>query len=186
MEVPLFVALIAAAGAIVASVVSAGAQRGLRRLENSLEGTKRAVAFRTEQLTLLYLPVSMHLRATRALSTSHYGADDAIAQEVEHALHEHNKAIVDSMLNASMYLEPDAPDAVAVELLAHLLQWETLYGLKYQKKPAFHHPIWEEIRRLNYSKFPDGAAEYFHERSKQIRSELHADLRSPPRRLTPR
>ena len=178
-DLPVVVAMIAAVSAIVAALVSAAAQRHVRRLEQRFEGTKRAVAFRTDQLTKLYLPVSMHLRATRALSTSHYGADNAVSHEVEQALHEHNKAIVDCLQNSSMYLEPDAPDAAAIDLLAHLLQWETLYNLKYQKRPAFQHPIWEEIRRLNYSQFPDGAAEYFHDRSKQIRRDLHADLRAP-------
>lgn len=41
----------------------------------------------------------MHLRATRALATTHYKADDDYREEIEHALHEHNKVIVECLLN---------------------------------------------------------------------------------------
>src|SRR5262245_16658805 len=119
----------------------------------------------------------MHLRATRALATTHYDADERTRTEIEHALHEHNKSIVECLLSSSMYLEPDAPDAASVELLEHLLQWETLYKLKYQSKRAFSYPIWEEIRRLGYSKFPEDAAEHFHMTASRIRTELHDELR---------
>jgi hypothetical protein len=177
LEVPIVAAIISAAAAVIAVVVSALAQRSAKRVERQLEGAKRSLAFRTDQLAKLYLPVSMHLRATRALATTHYQADDATQQEVEHALHEHNKAIIDCLLNSSMYLEPDVPHSASIELLEHLLQWETLYKLKYQEEPAFTHPIWDEIRRLGYTKFPESAAEHFHTTATRIRSDLHRELR---------
>ena len=180
MDIPILVAIISAMAAITAAVVSAAAQRGVKRIEQRFEGAKRSLAFRTEQLSKLYLPVSMHLRATRALATAHYDADEGTRREIEHALHEHNKAIVECLLNASMYLEPDAPDPASTELLDHLLQWETLYKLKYQAKPAFSDPIWSEIRRLGYSEFPDGADEYYHVTASTIRAHLHAELKAPP------
>ncbi|MGQ0600607.1 MAG: hypothetical protein ACT4QE_02800, partial [Anaerolineales bacterium] len=150
MEVAIVVAIISAVAAITAAVVSALTQRSVKRFEQRFEGAKRSLTFRSDQLAKLYLPVSMHLRATRALATTHYEADAATRREIEHALHEHNKVIVECLLTSSIFLEPDAPDAASTELLEHLLQWETLYRLKYQPKPAFSDPIWAEIRRLGY------------------------------------
>ena len=178
MEIPIVVAIISAAAAVTAAIVSAAAQRAVKRIEARFEGTKRSLAFRSDQLAKLYLPVSMHLRATRALATTHYNADEGTRQEIEHALHEHNKAIVECLLNASMYLEPDAPDAASIEVLEHLLQWETLYKLKYQAKPAFADSIWAEIRRLGYTKFPEDAAEHFHVTASRIRKGLHGELKA--------
>jgi hypothetical protein len=180
MDVPIVIAIIGAVSALIAALVSAAAQRSVRRLEQRFAGNARTIAFRTDQLTKLYLPVSMHLRATRALATTHYEADDSTNQEVEHALHEHNKAIVESLLSVSMYVEPDAPEAATIGLLEHLLQWETIYKLKYQEKRSYKHPIWKEIRRLGYSRFPDGAAEHFHSTATELRAELHAQLCATP------
>ena len=178
MEIPILAAVIGAAAALTAALISAAVQRSVKRIEQRFQGTSRSLAFQTEQLSKLYLPVSMHLRATRALATTHYGADEATRREIEHALHEHNRAIVECLLNVSMYLEPSAPVAASTDLLVHLLQWETLYKLKYQDKPAFLHPIWEEIRRMGYSKCPEGAAEHFHETASRIRADLHAQLKT--------
>lgn len=178
--IPIIIAVISAAGAIVATLLSAAAQRNVRRFEQRFEGSKRAITFLTDQLAKLYLPVSMHLRATRALASTHYGADAATRQEIEHALHEHNRAIIDCLLTSAMYLDPHAPEAATIQLLEHLLQWENLYKLKYQKKPAFNNPIWEEIRRLGYTKFPEEAAKHFHDMALKIRTDLHTQLQSPP------
>ncbi|MGH9848140.1 MAG: hypothetical protein ACREEM_56375 [Blastocatellia bacterium] len=178
MEIPIIVAIISAATAVTAAIVSAAAQRSVKRIEQRFEGAKRSLAFRSDQLAKLYLPVSMHLRATRALATTHYDADEDTRTEIEHALHEHNKVIVECLLSSSMYLEPDAPDAASVELLEHLLQWETLYKLKYQSKPVFSHPIWAEIRRLGYTKFPDDAAEHFHVTASRVRNKLNGELKA--------
>ena len=178
MQIPIVVAIISAATAIIAAIVSAAAQRGVKRIEQRFEGAKRSFTFRSDQLAKLYLPVSMHLRATRALATTHYEADTVTRKEIEHALHEHNKVIVECLLASSMYLEPDAPGSASIDLLQHLLQWETLYKLKYRSKPAFSHPIWEEIRRLGYTKFPDEAAEHFHITASRIRTELHSELQN--------
>ena len=87
------VAIISAATAIAAAVLSAAAQRSVKRVEQRFEGAQRSLAFRSDQLARLYLPVSMHLRATRALATTHYTADEATQTEIEHALHEHNKVV---------------------------------------------------------------------------------------------
>lgn len=178
MEIPIVVAIISAATAIVAAIVSAAAQRGVKRVEQRFEDDKRSFTFRSDQLARLYLPVSMHLQATRALATTHYKADAATRKEIEHALHEHHKLIVECLMTSSMYLEPGAPDAASVGLLGHLLQWETLHKLKYQSKPAFSVTIWEEIRRLGYNSFPDQAAEHFHTTAARIRTELHGELKA--------
>jgi len=118
------------------------------------------------------------LKEELALANTHYGADKATRQQIEHALHEHNRAVVDCLLASSMYLEPDAPEAATIELLEHLLQWENLYKLKYQGNPTFDVSIWDEIRRLGYTQFPDGAAEHFHDTARNIRMNLHKQLRS--------
>lgn len=177
IEIEIIVATVSAAAAIVAAFLSASAQRAVQRLDQRFEGAKRSLAFRSDQLEKLYLPVSMHLRANRALATTHYRADEDTRTEIEHALHQHNKIIVECLLNSFMYLEPDAPESVSIELLEHLLQWETLYKLKYQSTPAFSDSIWAEIRRLGYTKFPEEAAKHFHQVASVVRAELHSELR---------
>lgn len=177
MDASVAAAIVGASSAVVAALVSAAAQRNVRRLEERFEGSRQVTAFLGDQLSKLYLPVSMHLRATRALATTHYQADDATQREVEHALREHNKTIIACLLNSAMYLDSDAPEEVTVALLEHLLQWENVYMLKYQYK-AFDAPIWDEIRRLGYSRFPDEAAEHFHVAASRIRKELHDRLQS--------
>lgn len=177
MDTSVLIAVIAAASAISAALIAAVMQRNVRRLEEQFEERKQVNAFLGDQLTRLYLPVSMRLRATRALANTHYQADAATRREIEHALREHNKAITTCLLESAMYLDPDAPDEVTVALLQHLLQWENVYILKYQYK-VVDAPIWDEIRRLGYSRFPDEAAEHFHETSSRIRKELHARLQA--------
>ena len=115
-------AIISAAIAIAVAFLFAAAQRGVKRVEQQFEGAKRSFAFRSNQLAKLYLPVSMHLQATRALATTHYEANETTRTEIEHAFHEHNKVIVECLLGSSMYFEPDAFESAFIELLEHLLQ----------------------------------------------------------------
>lgn len=176
MEIPIIVAVLGAASAVVAAVVSARAQHNVRQLGERFEQHRQVTAFLTEQLSKLYLPVSMHLRATRALASTHYEADEATKEDIEHALRHHNNAIVECLMTWSMYLDPNAAEEVAIGLLEHLLQWESVYNLKY-KYGELSGPVWDGIRHFGYRRFPDEAADHFHEKAAEIREELHERLR---------
>jgi hypothetical protein len=176
MEIPIIVAIVGAISAVVAAIVSAMAQRNVRQLQERFEKHRQVTTFLSDQLSKLYLPVSMHLRATRALSNTHYEADDATKKEIEHALREHNKVIVERLLTCSMYLDPGAAEDVTVALLEHLLQWESVYKLKYDYG-RYTRPVWDGIRHFGYRRFPDEAADYFHKRAIEIREDLHNRLR---------
>ena len=176
------VAILGAVGAIAAASMSMMAQRSVRKLQERFEAHRQATTFLSDQLSKLYLPVSMHLRATRALSDTHYDADDATKIGIEHALREHNDTIVERLLNWSMYLDPSAPDSVTIDLLEHLLQWESVYKLKYDYK-RYDGPIWDGMRRFGYRQFPDDAGDYFHKTATEIRKELHTRLQSGVARI---
>jgi hypothetical protein len=61
-----------------------------------------------------------------------------------------------------MYLEPDTPEAVTTELLEHIVQWETVYNLKYVRK-TYKGPVFAGIKRFGYSGFPRGQKIYYKE-----------------------
>lgn len=170
-------AIIAATATIIAAALSVIARRSIRRLEERFEREQESARFLSEQLTKLYLPVSMHLRATRALADIHYAAGEPTKGEIEHALQQHNSAILKVLMNWSMYLDSDAPDTVTSDLLEHLLQWESVYKLKYEYK-VYDGPVWEGIRRYGYRKFPDGVDVYFHEKTEELRRALHDRLQT--------
>jgi hypothetical protein len=96
--------------------------------------------------------------------------------EIEHALREHNKVIVESLLTFSMYLDPSATENVKIALLEHLLQWESVYKLKYEYG-HYTGPVWDGIRHFGYRRFPEEAADHFHKRAIEIREELYGLLR---------
>jgi hypothetical protein len=170
-------AIIAATATIVAAALSVIARRSIRRLEERFERQRESAQFLSEQLTKLYLPVSMHLRATRALADTHYEAGEPTKTEIEHALRQHNSAILELLMKWSMYLDSDAPDTVTSDLLEHLLQWESVYKLKYEYK-VYDGPVWDGIRHYGYRKFPDGVDVYFREKEKELRKALHDRLQT--------
>lgn len=175
MEIPIVVAILGIIGALAAATMSAVTQRNVKQLEERFQKHQQVTAFLSDQLSKLYLPVSMHLRATRALANTHYEADKTTKTEIEHALSEHNKVIVEHLMTNLMYLDPSAPEVVTTELLEHLLQWENVYKLKYEHK-LHTGPIWDGIRNLGYRQFPEEAADHFHKRAREIREELHDRL----------
>ena len=177
MEIPIVVAILGVIGVLASATMSAVTQRNVKQLEERFKKHQQVTTFLNDQLSKLYLPVSMHLRATRALANTHYEADNATKTEIEHALWGHNKVILEHLLTNLMYLDPGAPEVVTTELLEHLLQWENVYKLKYEHK-RHTGPIWDGIRDLGYRQFPDEAADHFHKRAKEIRVELHARLQS--------
>jgi hypothetical protein len=123
----------------------------------------------------------MHLSATRVLADTHYGAEGDMLRDIEAALHLHNSAIIDALMTWTLYLDPDAPASASTELLGHLLQWETVYRLK--ERGQWDGPVWEGIRYFGYSKFPEGAAEYFTDETMRKRKLLNE--RSTDRDLAP-
>jgi hypothetical protein len=169
--IPIIVATIAALTSIAAAVISARTNLSVRKSQVQYEDQQKSRAFLNEQLKNLYLPVSMHLSATRVLADTHYGAEGDLLRDIEAAMHLHNSAIVEALMTWSLYLDPDAPSSASAALLAHLLQWETVYRLK--ERGQWDGPVWDGIRYFGYSQFPDGAAEYFAGATVRKRQQLH-------------
>jgi hypothetical protein len=179
MIIPIAVAVIAAITSVGATLVTVRSSRSLRHIEEQFKRQQESAQFLNERLGKLYLPVSMHLSATRILANTHYGADEHTIEEIEHALNYHNKAIIDSLMNWTVYLDPDAPESASTGLLQHLLQWQTVYKLKYEYK-QWDKPVWDGLRFFQYSQFPDGADVFFHQRTTELRQLLHNRLDSLP------
>lgn len=175
MMIPLIVAVVAAMGSLAATLITVRSSRSLRHIEEQFERQQQSAKFLNERLSKLYLPVSMHLSATRVLADTHYGGDEPTIREVEHALHQHNRAIIDSLMTWTVYLDPDAPESASTGLLEHLLQWETVYKLKYEHN-QWEEPIWDGIRFFQYRGFPDEGAKYFQQRTKELRELLHTQI----------
>ena len=168
--ITILVAAIAAVASIAATVISARNARSLHESEERFKNQQQSAEFLNEQLKNLYLPVSMHLAATSVLAKTHYGADEETVSDIEKALHVHNRAIIDALMNWTLYLDPDAPESATTGLLGHLLQWETVYEMKMRQQ--WDAPVWDGIRHFGYDKFPDGAAEYFVRETDQKRKLL--------------
>jgi hypothetical protein len=85
-------------------------------------------------------------------------------------------------MSASMYLEPDAPEANLKALLEHLTQWDIVYKLKYEYK-VYEGPVFTGIKKFGFRGFPrkknkedEGIDQYFDRKVKELRSKHHSRL----------
>lgn len=176
-------AALAAGASIVAAYISYRGAKDTRKLEAQLRESREATEFVGEKLRNLYVPISMHLTVTKALYKRHTLEDpsDEEKRAIEHEQQHHNAEIRDRLLEYSEYLEPPSPedpvniDELTTELLEHLIQWETVYQLKYEYE-VYDGPVYAGIGRFGVRDFPDGVDEYFTETTQRLRRELHQQL----------
>jgi hypothetical protein len=114
------------------AVVSYVGTRDIRRLEARQALERQGAEFIAERLTKLYVPVTMHLAATKVLFTRYFEASTTAQEKVaiEHELRFHNKEIRERLMQWSVYVESRpkecgselAPDDLMRQLLGHLIQ----------------------------------------------------------------
>ena len=80
-------------------------------------------------------------------------------------------------MNYSMFLEPDpetpgGTNELAIQLLEHLIQWETVFDLKYEHE-VYDGPVYAGIDLFGANEFPQGANKYFIDKMRHLRQELH-------------
>jgi len=171
----LWAAIIAAAAAVSATVVTAVANRSLRRLRERFTRHQESVQFLQDKISRLYVPMAIHLRITKQLFLR-YTAGVTTEHEktlIEHALREFNGTVRETLVAGFHYLEPDAPREATTDLLEHLIQWENVYKLKYESK-TYDGAVFAGIAPFGYRGFPQGADQYFVERAEELRELLHA------------
>lgn len=176
-------AAIAALAAIASAVVSTMGARDIRRMEATQALEREGAAFLSERLTKLYIPVTMHLAATKVL-INRYFEPSTTAQEkvaIEREMRLHNKEIRERLMQWSAYIEsrPNqckssiTPDDLMRQLLEHLIQWETVYRLKYEYK-VYKGPVFAGIQEFGFRGFPKGVDEYFQCTERVLRDQMHA------------
>jgi len=75
------------------------------------------------------------------------------------------------IVDGALYLEEDAPETVTSELLTHLIQWDTVYKLKYEYK-TWKGPVFAGIQEFGFRGFPDGVDDYFSTTTRRLRRGL--------------
>lgn len=174
-------AALAAGASIVAAYISYRGAKDTRKLEAQLRESREATQFVGDKLRNLYVPISMHLTVTDALFERYFEASQKEKTAIEHELQYHNAEIRNRLLEYSEYLEPPSRDdpvninELTTELLEHLIQWETVYELKYEYE-VYDGPVFAGIDKFGWRGFPDGVDEYFTDTTQRLRRELHQQL----------
>jgi hypothetical protein len=181
-RVAMITAFIAAAAAIVSAVVSYVGARDVKNIEVRQALEREGAGFIAERLTKLYVPVTMHLAATKVLFNRYFEVSTTAQEKVaiEHELRFHNKEIRDRLMQWSVYVELHpkecgskvAPDDLMRQLLEHLIQWETVYRLKYEYK-VYKGPVFAGIKDFGFRGFPTGVDEYFQCTERVLREQMH-------------
>jgi hypothetical protein len=176
-------ASIAAVAAISSAVISYIGARDVQAYEARQALERDSAEFIAERLTKLYVPVTMHLAATGILFKRYFEASTTAQEKVaiEHELRVHNTAIRDRLMQWSVYIasrpkecgaEP-APDDLVRQLLEHLIQWETVYRLKYEYK-VYKGPVFAGVEEFGSRGFPQGVDEYFRCTERALREQMHS------------
>lgn len=186
METKILVAIITSSLALIASVFatvfSYASQKRLKILEAEYRARAESAEFLAAKLDRFYLPIAMHLSTTKKLFDRFFAAGEAEKRAIEHELREHNSKVRESLMNASIYIEPDAPEARIEQLLEHLVQWEIVYKLKYEYK-VYEGPVFAGIDKFGFRGFPkkeekdnEGIDEYFRRKVKELKTRHHERL----------
>ena len=176
------IAAMAAFGSIIISVYSA---RSIRELEEKYAQRRESAEFIAERLNNLYVPLRMHLACTKRLFKRYFEekTSDEEKTAIEHELRLHNTEVRDRLMKWSVYIEPESgadlqrdPDELVLNLLEHLIQWETVYKLKYEYK-VYDGPVFAGIEKFGFRGFPDGVDKYFAQTEVMLRKRMHDRLR---------
>jgi hypothetical protein len=176
-------AVVAAISAVLAAGIAAYSAYSVGAAQERFAERQAGADFLAERLTKLYVPVSMHLVATKALFDRFVEPNVSAAEKtaLEHELRFHNNEIRRILLESSVYAVPanggsPGADQLLSDLLEHLVQWETVYKLKYEYG-VYEGPVFAGIADFGFRGFPPEADTYFHTTEMELRRRLH-ELRS--------
>lgn len=185
-RVAVVTAVIAALAALGSAMVSVNGAREIRELEERQAERLEAAEFIGERLTKLYVPVTMHFAATKALFDRFFESTTSAEEKVaiEHELRRHNREVRERLMQWSVFVEPGStecgqgadPDDLVRDLLEHLVQWETVYRLKYEYK-VYKGPVFAGISEFGFRGFPQGVDDYFRCTERALRRQMHERLR---------
>jgi hypothetical protein len=176
MSPEIIASIFAGIAAIIAAGVALVGQRTAHRLELAFQQSRAADTFQEERLLKFYLPIARRLQLTKKLFHRYgqAGADEKVA--IEHEMRRHNARIARTLIDDSIYLEPDAPEEQIDQLTAHLLQWEIVYQLKY-KHQVYQGPVFAGISEFGFQGHP-GLDDYFADAVKRLRRRHHDRLKT--------
>jgi hypothetical protein len=170
-------AIVALVASLIAAYISISGQRSLKLLEAELEQKQESAEFLAEKLTQFYLPVMVHLSATKTLYDRFFEAGEDEKKAIKHELRLHNTEIRERLMDFSIYLESDAPEDKVDQMVEHLIQWEIVYKLKYEYK-VYDGPVFAGVEAFGFRGFPPGGVidEYFGRKVKDLRERYHKRL----------
>ncbi len=174
------VAIIAAVASAVAAFISYMESQSVTRMQESFEQARESAEFLEAQINEFYLPMTMNLVVTKGLFDRYTEPNitDAEKSAIELLMQEHNTRMRERLMTGSVYLEPDAPEEVYKDLLLHLIQWETIYQLKYTYK-VYDGWLFAGIKEFGFRRFPqkvpgyESVDDYYQKATARLRRKLH-------------
>ena len=155
-------AIVAALAAVLASILSYHSNKTVAIINNKYLKERQTSEFRKKQISNLYFPMHVNLVASNALFVRYF--EDSTADEekliIEHAWKKHNDAIYILLMENSVYLDVDAPSEVTEDLLEHIIQWNSVYEMKYVDK-TYEGAVFSGIKKFGFRGFPKGKDVYF-------------------------
>lgn len=168
--------IVALVASLAAALIALRGERSVRMLEAELKRREESLDYLGNQLSELYVPVSMNLAATNALFERFFEAEEEEKRAIEHELQGHNRAVREILMSRSIYLEADAPSELVEAYLEHLIQWEIVYKLKYEYH-VYEGPVFAGIGKFGFKGFPEGIDEYFREGLRRLKDRYNSQLR---------
>ncbi len=175
---PIITSIVSLIASLIAAYLAVVGQKRLKLLEAEYERKAELAEFLAAKLDRLYIPVSMNLAATQKLFKRFKEADEDERTAIEHELRAHNARIRECLMNATIYIESDAPEGMIERLLEHLLQWDIVYRLKYEYK-VYDGPVFAGIEKFGFRGFPrdEDVDGYFKRKMKELKERHHQRLK---------
>ena len=179
------IAIIAAVASIVAAAISYNSSIEVQILQERYAQARESVEFIDAQIHDFYQPITMNLIVTKGLfDRLRVTKKEEEKEAIEQLMRNHNKQITEILMTKSKYLEPDAPDAVSVDLLVHLFQWEIVYQLKYDYE-IWNQTVFAGIEDFGFRRFPqdvegyESVDDYYTSTTERLKKKLYDRMLSP-------
>ena len=183
-------AFVAAISALADAGTAAFTSIYLRRRDQESGREERTTEFLQAQLDNLYMPVATGLSITRQLFDRFFASTTSESEKevIEHAWRFHNSRMLEQLTKYQVYLDPTAPKDDIDDLIEHLVQWDSVYRLKYEVK-AYTGPVFAGIGQFGFKSFPqpdradpprEALNRYFKRRSEELRQDIHSSLAPSP------
>ena len=93
----------------------------------------------------------VHLTVTHVLFERFFEKTTSESEKtnIEHTWKHHNNKMFNILTENSIYLDIDAPKEITNELLEHILQWNTVYKMKYVDK-VHNGPVFSGVSQFGF------------------------------------